>query len=157
MIYGYIGDRNMAIFIKMVDKLRLFPLIDYGKNLLQPVNGKDLGKAYFQLLTNKNIISGDYILSGKDPISILDMMRTISYCLGKKTIFFNIPLNVGVFLAKLFKFVTFNKYDFIERVQRMGEDRSFPHAEATCDFGYDPMPFSEGLKVEVKQYLDNLS
>ena len=157
MIYGYIGDRNMAIFIKMVDKLRLFPLIDYGKNLLQPVNGKDLGKAYFQLLVNKNIITGDYILSGKDPISMLDMMRLISNYLGKKTIFFNIPLSVGVFLAQLFKLVTFNKFDFIERVQRMGEDRSFSYADAFRDFGYDPMPFSEGLKVEVKQYLDDLS
>jgi nucleoside-diphosphate-sugar epimerase len=156
MIYGYIGDHNMAIFIKILDKLRLFPLIDYGKNLLQPVNGKDLGYAYFQLLVNKNIITGDYILSGKDPISMLDMMRLISNYLGKKTIFFNIPLSVGVFLAKLFKLVTFNKFDFIERVQRMGEDRSFSYADAFRDFGYDPMPFSEGLKVEVKQYLDNL-
>ena len=147
----------MAIFIKMVDKLRIFPLIDYGKNLLQPVNGKDLGKAYFQLLVNKNIITGDYILSGKDPISMLDMMRLISNYLGKKTIFFNIPLSAGVFLAQLFKLVTFNKFDFIERVQRMGEDRSFSYADAFRDFGYDPMPFSEGLKVEVKQYLDNLS
>jgi len=157
MIYGYVGDRNMAIFIKMVDKIRLFPLIDYGKNLLQPVNGKDLGKAYFQLLINKNITSGDYILSGKDAISMLDMMHTISNYLQKKTIFFNIPLGLGVILAKLFKLVTFNRFDFIERVQRMGEDRSFSHAEATRDFGYDPMPFSEGLQNEVKQYLDNIS
>ncbi|QDD01817.1 NAD-dependent epimerase/dehydratase family protein [Candidatus Methylopumilus planktonicus] len=157
MIYGHIGDRNMAIFIKMVDKIRLFPLIDYGKNLLQPVNGKDLGKAYFQLLTNKNITSGDYILSGKDAISMLNMMRTISNYLQKKTIFFNIPLSLGVFLAKLFKLVTFNSFDFIERVQRMGEDRSFSHAEATRDFGYDPMSFSEGLEDEVKEYLNNLS
>ena len=157
MIYGYIGDRNMAIFIKMVDKIRFFPLIDYGKNLLQPVNGKDLGKAYFQVLINKNIISGDYILSGKDPISMLDMMRTISNYLQKKTIFFNIPLSVGVFLAKFFKLVTLNNFDFIERVQRMGENRSFSNAEATRDFGYDPMPFSEGLKAEVKQYLDDIS
>lgn len=153
MIYGYLGDNNMAIFIKMVDKLRLFPLIGYGNSLLQPVNGKDLGKAYYQVLINKNIIKGDYILSGRDPISMLDMMKLISSFLGKKTLFFSIPLSLGVFLAKIFKIITFNKFDFIERVQRMGEDRSFSHADAKRDFGYDPMPFADGLNHEVKQYL----
>lgn len=155
MIYGYMGDRNIAIFIKMVDKLKLFPLIDYGRNFLQPVNGKDLGKAYFQLLTKKNIKGGDYILSGKNAISMFDIMRMISNYLGKKTIFFNIPLNVSIFLAQLFKFVSINKLDFVERVQRMSEDRSFSHTDAARDFGYDPMPFSEGLRDEVKQYLNN--
>lgn len=37
----------------MVDKLRLFPVIDQGKSLLQPVNGFDLGKAYYQVLASQ--------------------------------------------------------------------------------------------------------
>ena len=45
MIYGYLNDRNMIVFIKMVDKLRVFPVVNNGKNYLQPVNGKDLGLA----------------------------------------------------------------------------------------------------------------
>lgn len=34
MIYGYINDRNMIVFIRMVDKLRFLPVINHGKNLL---------------------------------------------------------------------------------------------------------------------------
>ncbi len=153
MIYGYLNDRNMIVFIKMVDKLRLFPVISHGKNLLQPVNGRDLGKAYYQVLNNPDIMSGDYILSGEKPICMLEMFKLISDNLNEKTTFISVPLGVGVFMARCLKLVTLGKVDYIERVQRMGEDRNFPHDAAKRDFGYRPMPFSEGLKIEIEEYL----
>ena len=153
MIYGYINDSNMIVFIKMVDRLRLFPIIDQGRNLLQPVNGRDLGKAYYQVLRKSNIISGDYILSGESPISMKELFRLISQILGKKTTFISVPLDLGVFMAKLLKVCTLGKVDYIERIQRMGEDRSFSHKSATEDFDYQPMSLSEGLKIEIEEYL----
>ncbi|MBH9967904.1 SDR family oxidoreductase [[Bacillus] enclensis] len=153
MIYGYINDSNMIVFIKMVDRLRLFPIIDQGRNLLQPVNGRDLGKAYYQVLRKSNIMSGDYILSGESPISMKELFRLISQILGKNTTFISIPLVLGVFMAKCLKVCTLGKVDYIERVQRMGEDRSFSHKSATEDFDYQPMSLSEGLKIEIEEYL----
>jgi NmrA-like family. len=157
MIFGYLNDRNMIVFIKMIDKLRLFPIIDHGKSLLQPVNGKDLGKAYYQVLMKPEIMSGDYILSGEKPISMLEMFKVISEDLNKKTIFISLPICLGVFMARCLKIFTIGKIDYIERVQRMGEDRSFSHEAAERDFGYSPRPFSEGLKIEIKAYLKLLN
>lgn len=154
MIYGYKNDRNMIKFIKMVDKLRLLPVINKGKSLLQPVNGRDLGKAYYQVLKNTEIVNGDYVLSGEKPISMHEMFNLISYYLNKKTNFINVPLGLGVFMARCLKLCTFGKVDYIEKVQRMGEDRSFSHEAAKNDFGYEPMPFSEGLKSEINDYLN---
>lgn len=153
MIYGYINDSNMIVFIKMVDRLRLFPIIDQGRNMLQPVNGRDLGKAYYQVLRKSNIMSGDYILSGESPISMKELFRLISQILGKKTTFISVPLALGVFMAKFLKVCSLGKVDYIERVQRMGEDRSFSHKSATEDFDYQPMSLSEGLKIEIEEYL----
>ncbi len=153
MIYGYSNDKNMIVFIKMVDKLRLFPVIDHGKSLLQPVNGRDLGKAYYQILNQKEIMSGDYILSGEKPIEMIELFKLISNILNKKTIFISVPLSIGVFMSRCLKFCTLGKVDFIEKVQRMGEDRSFSHEEARKDFGYTPMPFAKGLKFEIDEYL----
>ncbi|WP_226681931.1 NAD-dependent epimerase/dehydratase family protein [Sutcliffiella horikoshii] len=153
MIYGYINDRNMVVFIKMVDKLRLFPIINQGRNMLQPVNGRDLGKAYYQVLMNSNIMSGDYILSGEKPISMKDLFRMISQILDKKTTFISVPLSLGVIIAKFLSVFTLGKVDYIEKVQRMGEDRSFSHESAVKDFGYQPMSLSEGLEIEIKEYL----
>lgn len=152
MIYGYLNDRNMIIFIKMVDKFKILPVISHGENLIQPVNGKDLGRAYYQILMKPEIIKGDYILSGEKPISMLDMFKLISSDLNKNTYFISVPLSVGVFMAKILKICTFGNIDYIEKVQRMGEDRSFLHDAAARDFGYKPMRFNEGLKVEINEY-----
>lgn len=153
MIYGNVNDRNMVVFIKLVDKFRVLPVIAQGKNLLQPVNGVDLGKAYYQILCKPDIMSGDYSLSGEKPITMLEMFQLISDNLGKKTIFINVPLGLGVFMARWLKVCTLNRVDYIEKVQRMGEDRSFSHDAAARDFGYEPMPFEDGLRIEVGQYL----
>ena len=123
------------------------------KSLIQPVNARDLGKAYYQILMKSDIMNGDYILSGEKPISIMDLYRLISNYLGKKTKYFNIPLWEGLIIARMIKFLTLGKIDYIEKVQRMSEDRSFSHEAATRDFGYKPMPLEEGIKIEVEQYL----
>ena len=77
----------------------------------------------------------------------------IGSILGKKVFVLGIPMWLGVAGTACIKFVSFGKIDLIEKVQRMGEDRSFDHTEATIDFGYQPEPFEEGLRREVAQYL----
>lgn len=156
MIYGNIHDRNMVVFIRMIDKMRLFPIVAQGANKVQPVNGKDLGIAYYQVLMKAEIMNGDYILSGEKPISMKQLFVLISEQLGKKTIFVSVPLQFSVGIAKLLKIISLKKLDFIEKVQRMGEDRSFPHNEANKDFGFKPMPLAEGLKAEIEEYVKML-
>ena len=155
MIYGYLNDRNMIVFITMVDKLRVLPVIAHGKSLLQPVNGRDLGRAYYQLLMKKEITTGDYVLSGDKPISMMEILKAISYNLNKKTIFVNMPLGLGVFISRCLKMLTLGKVDYVEKVQRMGEDRSYPHDAAKLDFSYSTMPFEDGLRIEIKEYKKN--
>lgn len=155
LIYGNIRDNNMVVFIKMVDKLRLFPLVNHGNSLIQPVNARDLGKAYYQVLTMPDSIRRpEYILSGERPIELVEALKTIGKCLNKKTVFISFPLPFGVVLARVLKAVTLGKIDYIERVQRMGEDRSFPHTDALKDFGFKPRPFDQGIEVEVEQYVN---
>ncbi|NLP21318.1 MAG: hypothetical protein GX368_00615 [Erysipelotrichaceae bacterium] len=47
MIYGSLDDQNMSVFIKIVDKLKIFPIVNGRKYALQPVHQEDLGKAYY--------------------------------------------------------------------------------------------------------------
>jgi len=154
MIYGNVNDQNMIKFIKLVDKFRLFPVINHGRGYIQPVNARDLGKAYYQALATPNITSGDYILSGDAPITTLDVLRLISNNFRQKTTFMSCPLDLGVFMGRMLKAVTLGRVDYIGKLQRMGEGRSFPHDDATRDFGYSPMPFKDGLQTEAEQYLN---
>lgn len=154
MIYGDLCDHNMSKFIKMVDKLPIIPVINKGNSLIQPVNARDLGKVYYTVLISsvKNTVLKSYDLSGDRPIKMIDILKLIRLELNKKVVFINVPMRLGVFVARLMKALTLGKFDVIEKVQRMGENRSYSHENATNDFGYSPMSFEDGIKIELGQY-----
>ncbi len=132
-------------------------MINHGKSLIQPVNARDLGKAYYEVLMMPvEKAKFEYILSGEMPITMLEAFKLISNNLGKKTTFISFPLSFGVIIARFIKGITLGKIDYVERVQRMSEDRSFSHKEATADFGYQPESFEVGIAREVKEYLGRL-
>lgn len=154
MIYGNLKDGNISVFIKMVDKLRFFPVVDHANYALQPVWAKDLGKAYYQVLINPIATNNkDYILSGGAEILLIDIFHTIENYLGRKNKYVSIPYPIAYAGAWCFYFLTFCKKDFREKVQRLVEPRVFSHQEATKDFGYNPAIFGVGVKDEIEEYI----
>ena len=59
-------------------------------------------------------------------------------------------------MAKIVHFLTFGKKDFVEKIQRMTEDRSFSYDQAKGDFSYRPEPFQKGLMREVNAYMQKV-
>ncbi|MFZ3588954.1 SDR family oxidoreductase [Bacillus sp. DJP31] len=154
MIYGDLSDSNMSKFIKLVDKFRIMPVINRGNSFIQPVNARDLGRAFFTVLMSPERTRGKaYDLSGERPIKMIEVFKLISKELNKKTIYLSVPLGFGVFMARILKTLTVGRIDYIERVQRMGENRSYSHHNAKFDFGYNPMTFEEGIQIEVQEYI----
>ncbi len=155
MIYGDLKDRNVSQFIKMIDKIRIMPVINNGRSLIQPVYASDLGTAYYKVLMNPiQTMNKQYNLSGEKQVEMIDFLKLISKQLNKKTFFIYVPLSLGVLIAKIIKLVTFNKINYIEKVQRMGEDRNYSHENAITDFGYNPIPLEEGVQIEVMKYME---
>lgn len=155
MIYGDICDHNISKFIKMMDRMRIYPLIAGGKAKIQPVNARDLGRAYYQVLINEEKTRNkDYNLSGEAPISIKELLKMISNELKRKTIFVPIPLWISVAGAYILKLITLGKIDIVEKVLRMDEDRCFDNGTAKKDFKYTTTNLKDGLDREIKQYLN---
>ncbi|PLR91234.1 SDR family oxidoreductase [Bacillus sp. T33-2] len=153
MIYGDMCDYNMSKFIKMIDSMRIYPLIDNGKGLIQPVNARDLGKAYYDVLVNPaSTANKQYDLSGHQPISVKEALTIISDKLTKRTMFVNIPMQIGVLAAKTIKILSLGKIDVVEQVLRMGEDRAYSHDLAKSDFNFSPMPFGDGIAEEIAEF-----
>ncbi len=154
MIYGDLCDSNMSKFIKMIDKFRIMPVINGGRSLIQPVNARDLGKAYYTVLMfPEKTVGKTYDLSGEKSLRMIEVFNMISDNLNKKTTFVSVPLGFGVFLARVVKLLAFGKFDYVEKVQRMAEDRNYSNIEAKKDFNYKPMIFDKGIQIEVNQYL----
>jgi len=153
MIYGDIEDRNISIFIKIVDKIQIIPVINHGNYHLQPVHAKDLGNAYYQVLLNESKTKNKcYNLSGREPILLIDMLKIISKELGVSRKFFSVPFPVAYAGAWMLFAISFGNIDYREKIQRMIESRAFSHEYARNDFGYNPMSFQEGIKDEICKY-----
>lgn len=154
MIYGNVNDKNVSVFMKMVDRLRVFPVVSGAKYELQPVWCGDLGKAYFQVFTHPDTATKEgYNLSGGRPIQLIDMFRVMAKQMGVKNKFVSVPFPLAYAMAWMLYLATFGKKDYREKVQRLVEPRTFDHSDATNDFGYNPLPFEEGVKGEVEEYL----
>lgn len=153
MIYGNVNDKNVIKFIKMVDKLPIMPVVNGARYDLQPVNYKDLGKAYLDVLLNEDKTAGkDYILSGEKPISLRDMFIIMGEKLGKKVRFISVPYCIAYPGAVAVYYLTLKKIDFREKVQRLCEPRAYDHDAAYKDWGFQPMSFEEGVAEEIREY-----
>lgn len=154
MIYGSMKDHNISVFIDMVYRMEMIPVINGAHYELQPVNCRDLGKAFYQVLMNPEICDGkEYILSGDRPIELRELLTIIRDELGMKKGFLSCPFPIAYLGAWGLYICTGRKKDFREKVQRMCESRAYSHQKATDDFGYCPMKIEDGLKEEIRLYL----
>jgi len=154
MIYGGLDDENVVKFITMMDRLPIMPVVSGARFALQPVHRRDLGRAYADALLSDKTAGKDYVLSGKDPIDLRDMLQAIADGLGKRAKFVSFPYWFAISGAWIVYLLSVTKVDYREKVQRLVEPRAYPHEEATKDFGYDPLSFEDGVKGEVEAYLE---
>ena len=154
MIYGNTSDKNVIVFVKMVDRFPIMPVVNGARYNLQPVHYKDLAKAYFAVLMNEEKTANkDYVLSGGSVIELREMLKEIGKNLGKDVRFISCPFAIAYFGAWVLYCLTLKKFDYREKVQRLCEPRAYPFEDAKNDFGYEPVTFHEGIVDEVKQYL----
>jgi len=155
MIYGSSKDRNMHKLINYLYSHKFFPLFGKGSNLMQPVHARDLGNAYYDVLMNKYItFNKEYNLSGRDPIKYIDLIKTVSGNIGRKNIIVKVPLRISITAVKIYNSLTKKALVSVEQIYRMQEDKDFKHDDAEQDFGYSPITFKEGIKEEIKEYLN---
>lgn len=151
MIYGGPDDKNISVFIRMVDRLRIFPVVSGGRFLLQPVHREDLGEAYYAVLSHAEITKNkNYDLSGAYPLDLIDILKIFSDELGKKTRFISVPFWLAYAGAWGVYLISFGKIDLREKVQRLVEPRAYGHEAAAADFAYAPQDLEAGLRREVR-------
>jgi hypothetical protein len=154
LIFGTSDDGNISRLIVSLKKFFFFPIIGDGFNFFQPIYYKDLSKAFYLILENeeKTIKNKNYILSGKYPISYLEILKFIQLKTYSKNFFFHIPVRFSVCLINIaiffYKSFPINKYQAL----RMLENRSFNHSAASLDFKFNPIGFKIGVARQIKEF-----
>ena len=146
-------DRNDGILIECDGEAAFIDsgTHDYGVKAVGYMQSAGVEKLTYYIGTHAH---RDHV-GGGAPILLRDLLSEMGRQLGRKRVrFLSVPHwlayggAVGLFGLSL------GRLDLREKVQRLCEDRAYPHDEARRDFGYDPLPFSEGVRNEILEYLN---
>lgn len=144
MIFGLPRDGNISRFIRWFLKYPVFPIVGKGRATIQPVSRLDLAEAYWQVLQNfPSITRTEYIISGQRPMTLLEMFQTICALAGRKVHFVNVPFPIAKAGVEAVYLLSGKQCDYREKLDRLTEDRAYPHGEISEDLGYAPLSFEE--------------
>jgi nucleoside-diphosphate-sugar epimerase len=149
MIYGGEMDHNIHKIVEYLSRHRVFLIFGNSNSLIQPIYYRDVSNAIVNSFFSKNAWNKEYNISGGSVLKYKEMIEIIANTLNKKVIFVHIPVSVGVFLVSLLNFLNVKIPLKDEQIKRMSEDRAFEHSEARNDFGFCPITFEKGIRLEI--------
>lgn len=149
MIYGSPRDRNMWRLIKFMRYSPVIPIFGYGNSLQQPIYVDDVAQAIVQCFASDKTIGKSYNIAGKHPLTYNQVIDTIAAHMNQRVWKLHIPYPPVVALLKFFERVHLPLPIKAEQVLRLNEDKSFGYEEAARDFGFSPLAFEEGLRLEL--------
>jgi uncharacterized protein YbjT (DUF2867 family) len=150
MIYGARGDRNMERLAAALRRYPVHPILGTGDRLLQPIHVRDLARAVVDAYVSEKTVSCAFNLSGKNALTYRDSVREVARLLEKPVWMFSLPTGVAILAAEVSRRIPGLPKINGEQVERLNEDKAFSHDEASKAWGFDPMDFSTGIRMELE-------
>jgi nucleoside-diphosphate-sugar epimerase len=149
MIYGGPRDRNMWRLIRFMRYSPVVPVFGDGKYLQQPIYVGDVAQAILSCLCNDQTIGKSYNIAGKYPVTYDQVIDTIDGQMNKHLWKLHIPSSPVVSILKFFEWLHIPFPIKAEQVLRLNENKDFSYAEAQRDFGFSPLSFEQGIRLEL--------
>jgi nucleoside-diphosphate-sugar epimerase len=149
MIYGSPRDRNMWRLIRFMRLSPIVPVFGDGKYLQQPIHVDDVAAAVLGCLKADATIGRSYNIAGKAPLTYNEVIDTLAKAMNRRVWKLHIPSKPVVGLLKLFEKMHIPFPVKAEQVLRLNENKDFSYAEAGKDFGFSPLSFEEGVRLEL--------
>ena len=149
MIYGSERDRNVHRLLRFLDRSPVFPIFGPGTNLWQPVYHEDCARGILEAMKRPVSVHRSYDLPGAEPLTYLDMVKTVASALGREPRIVRLPIEpVRRALVAAERLRLPLPIDS-GQVTRLREDKAYPYEDARRDLDYAPRPFREGVSLEV--------
>jgi nucleoside-diphosphate-sugar epimerase len=150
MIYGSPRDRNMWRLIRFMRISPIIPIFGDGNYLQQPIYVRDVAQAIVNCLCKEQTIGKSYNIAGKVPLTYNQVIDTIAGQMNKRVWKVHVPSSPVVSLLKFFERFHISFPIKAEQVLRLNENKAFSYAEAQRDFGFNPLTFEDGIKIELE-------
>jgi len=148
MIYGTPRDRNMWRLIRFMRYSPVVPVFGDGSRLQQPIHVDDVAQAVLKCLASEKAICKSYNLAGKHPLTYNQVIDTIAAQMNRRAWKFHIPYPPVVAVLKFLEKLHLSLPIRAEQVLRLNEDKDFSYEQAERDFGFCPLSFEEGIRME---------
>ncbi len=148
MIYGAPGDRNMSRLLPALRRSPVFPLPGGGGQLQQPVHVEDVADAVVATLSSPSASCRIYAIAGPEPLPFRRIVKEAADAVGRSPRLVSMPLGPVIGALRIYERLTRHPRLKAEQVERLAEDKAFDISDAVRDLGYDPRPFSEGIRAE---------
>jgi NADH dehydrogenase len=144
VIYGR-GDGFVTLLARMIERLRIVPVIGSGRQRLQPVPVAQVAEAFVRALTLDASVKHTYDIGGPEPVTMLDLIDRVAAAMGRRRpLKVHAPLGLVRALTRLLH--RFPDYPLTPDQLLMLEE------ENTCEpgpfyetFGLVPVPLDTGL------------
>lgn len=142
LIYGRSTDRNLSEIVRIIKKLRFFPLFGAAQGLRQPIYVDDVATACTLAAFSATAANQTYNISGAERLTYKEMVSRVFVALGQKPRFITINLALFNFALLLLRKIPRYRDWNADMVLRMNRDMVFDHDAAARDFGFQPQSFS---------------
>jgi nucleoside-diphosphate-sugar epimerase len=151
MIYGSSRDRNMCRLIRYLKRWPVIPIFGDGECLQQPVYVEDVALAVRQSLEKEQTVGHSYNISGAEPLTYNRVIDTVCEQMKRRVHKIHFPVAPVASSLKLFERLSLRLPVKAEQILRLNEHKAFDFSDAARDFGYEPRPFAEGIKLELQE------
>ena len=150
MIYGSRRDRNMWRLIQFMRCSPIVPIFGDGNSLQQPIYVDDVAQAILQCIPSQRSIRKSYNIAGKHPLTYNQLIDTIAAQMDRRVWKLHLPYRPVVRLMKFLEQLPIPLPIKAEQVLRLNENKVFSYEEAGTDFGFRPLSFEEGIRLEIQ-------
>ena len=151
MIYGSSRDRNICRLINYLQKWPLIPIFGNGNSLQQPIFVGDVASAITNVIHAPHTKRKAYNISGGTVATYNHLIETICSLLKKHVRLLHLPTKPFVAGLTVLEKASLPIPLKAEQIQRLNEDKSFSHAQASTDFGFAPKSLAVGLRIELEE------
>lgn len=144
------GEELAGVFgtvLGFIQKLPVVPVLGDGKWISAPIHVRDVADAVIACLETPATIGQRYDLGGPDQLRFDELIDRLAAGIGKRAPKFHIPFSVSLLAARVVTKLLPKPPITVSNVLGSNQNTDINIAPARQDFGFNPMPLNDGLRL----------